>query len=117
MNDGASMGSGVGGSRVKIFPNRKQTARVAREGNSHRWGDTVVREVAVASAVSGSGGGVVAVLLFPPWLLVRPVGGWLVVGGETKYRVKYRAKTSSISTPNRGGFALYFDSVFFADVS
>ena len=42
------------------------------------------------------------------------VGGWLV---ETKYRVKYRAKTSSISTPNRGGFALYFDSVFFADVS
>ena len=97
-----------------MIPDRKQTARVAREGNSHRWGNTVVREVVVASAVSGSDGGVVAVLLFPPWLLVRPVGGWLV---ETKYRVKYRAKTSSISTPNRGGFALYFDSVFFADVS
>ena len=57
---------------------KKQTARMAGAGDSHRREDTVVREVAVASAVSGSGGGVVAVLLFRPWLLVRLVGGWLV---------------------------------------
>ena len=75
-------GRGIEGEvNITWFPDRKQTARVARAGNSHRWGDTVVQEVAVASAMSGSGGGVVAVLLFRPWLLVRPVGGWLLVVG------------------------------------
>ena len=41
---------------------------------------------------------------------------WLLQRLE-KYRAKYREKTSSFSTPNRGGFARYLLAVFFADVS
>eukprot|EP00956_Cyclotella_meneghiniana_P019113 scaffold32486_cov66-Cyclotella_meneghiniana.AAC.7 len=41
----------------------------------------------------------------------------LVAVGNTEPRAKYREKTSSFSTPNRGGFARYLLAGFFADVS
>ena len=39
------------------------------------------------------------------------------VAADGKYGAKYGKKTSSFSTPNRGGFASYLLSVFFADAS
>ena len=46
-------------------------------------------------------------------------GGWCgcFVAADGKYGAKIRQKTSSFSTPNRGGFPPYLLSVFFADVS
>ena len=53
-----------------------------------------------------------------PWLfVVDGVVALCFVAADGKYGAKIRQKTSSFSTPNRGGFLPYLLSVFFADVS
>ena len=60
-----------------------------------------------------------AVAVWGAMVVSAAVVSWLVwlLQRLEKYRAKYREKTSSFSTPNRGGFARYLLAVFFADVS
>ena len=91
----------INGSCKALQPQRQLESRFSSE---RRW-----MECWLWAAVAVWGAMVVsaAVVSWLVWLLQR----------LEKYRAKYREKTSSFSTPNRGGFARYLLAVFFADVS
>ena len=94
----SGLGRRINGSCKALQPQRQLESRERRWMESWLWAAVAVWGAMVVSA---------AVVSWLVWLLQR----------LEKYRAKYREKTSSFSTPNRGGFARYLLAVFFADVS